>query len=165
MSTSYWDTPKLLWVFADSQRGICCSWLSTNSTFIRRGELINVGRAVEHSTPSTEDAAACLPQRCSSKPTRAHRTHWRVYFISSALQRPCKVCSSCLVLLTQRPPKCTSYQNHDFKAAEKRVSKHLKAQMEADNFPQSCRKCHFTIPKSVEVMTLTLTAEFHFQPS
>lgn len=93
-----------------------------------------------------------------------HGPHWRVSFISSGLQSLYKVCSS-LILLAQRPPKCTSYQNHHFKAEEKRVSKHLKAQMEAENFLQCCRKCHLTIPKSVEVMTLTLTAEFHFQPS
>lgn len=50
-----------------------------------------------------------------------------------------------LVPLSQRPPKCISYQKHDFKAEEKTESKHLKAQMEAEKYTQSSRKCHFTI--------------------
>ena len=91
------------------------------------------------------------PETCSSETYQgldtacAHVAHQRLYFISSSLERPCKVYSSCLVLLTQRPPKCISYQKPDFKAEEKTESKHLKAQMEADNYTQCSRKCHFTI--------------------
>lgn len=158
-STSSWHTPKLLWVPADSQCGVCGSWF-TKSTLIWRGELTGQGCGAS----STQHRGCC----CLSAPEMLTQTHHRLTgespshpglyrgFTRSALL----ACSP-----TQRPPKCTSYQNHDFKAEEKRVSKHLKAQMEAENFLQCCRKCHFTIPKSVEVMTLTLTAEFHFQPS
>ncbi|PKU34455.1 hypothetical protein llap_15241 [Limosa lapponica baueri] len=67
----------------------------------------------------------------------------RLYFISSSLERPCKVPSSSrLVLLTQRPP---AIKNMTSKLKEKTESKHLKAQMEADNYTQCSRKCHFTI--------------------
>ena len=97
----------------------------------------------------TEHAAACSPQRCAHlKPLRAWippaltPTRRRLYVLSSSLERPCKVYSSlCSVLLTQRPPKCISYQ----KTWLQSWRKHLKAQMEADNDAQRSRKRHFTI--------------------
>lgn len=110
-------------------------------------------RTKSRSTTGTEDAAACPLQRCAHpKRMRASiqpaltSTHRSLYSISSSWDGTCKVySSSCLVLLIQRPPKRISYQKHNFKAEEKTESKHLKAQMEADNYTQCSRKCHFTI--------------------
>lgn len=46
--------------------------------------------------------------------------HWHNGdFLSSSLERPYKVYSSCWVMLTQRPPKYISYQKDNFKAEEK----------------------------------------------
>lgn len=90
------------------------------------------------------------PVTCSSEKYEGLDTAWAHYqkwcLTSSSWERFCKV-YSCLVLLTQRPPKHSSYQKHDFKAEDKTESKHLKAQMEADNYTQCSRKCHFTIGK------------------
>lgn len=68
-STSSWHTPKLLWVPADSQCGICCSWF-TKSTLIWRGELTGQGCGAS----STQHRGCC----CLSAPEMLTQTHHRL---------------------------------------------------------------------------------------
>lgn len=124
-----------------------------DSTLICRGPVARVDRAAEP-TGIQQPAQRMLLHVCHrdvliwnlSGLGYSLHLHWHNGdFLPRSLERPYKVYSSCWVMLTQRPPKYISYQKDNFKAEEKTESKHLKAQMEANNYTQCSRKCHFTI--------------------
>lgn len=59
----------------------------------------SLGRAVEHSAPSTGDAAACLPQRCSSKPITSPTGEILLYPVL------CRAFTRSVLLAWSRSPK------------------------------------------------------------